>query len=275
MEMAIPLGIATLMHKTSTVHGTSRQSVLSKVLHVASKKETLVLALYFVSALLMTGGLVVSLSRGGILGLTGSLLLFMVMNRSRRSFRRKTGIIAMTALVVMMTVILAGWDRIESRFEEIGEEGKIKRIEVWSDSMDIMRDFPVLGTGLGTFIRVYPKYQTRSGTILFEHAENDYIEILTDAGIAGFLIVAGLLVAFFVLIVKTWKRRHNSFSVAIAIGGLSSCTAITIHSMTDFNMRIPANALTLTVIAAMTYVTVFHVSSRKNVKDNFQSGKSL
>jgi O-antigen ligase len=190
------------------------------------------------------------------------------MSRGRRSLRRKTGIIAITGFAVIMTVVVASWERIENRFEEAGIAGKINRTDVWKDSLSIIRDFPVLGSGLGTFAKIYPKYQSRSPNVLFEHAENDYVEVLADTGILGFLTAAGLLVVFFATILKAWKNRHGGFVLAVTAGGISSCAAIAVHSLTDFNMRIPANALTLSIIAGITYATVFRVKSRTSKERN-------
>jgi O-antigen ligase len=102
---------------------------------------------------------------------------------------------------------------------------------------------------------------------LFEHAENDYIEILTDTGFTGFALIAGMICAYFYSVMKGWRIRHNNFVKCIVAGGISSCMAIVVHSLTDFNMRIPANAMLLTIIAAITYSVVFHVSERNNHND--------
>ena len=138
----------------------------------------------------------------------------------------------------------------------MGDEAKFKRPQVWMDSIGMIKDFPVWGTGLGTFSHAYPRYQSRYPTALFEHAENDYLEILTDTGITGFTVLAAAAVLFFQKVIARWMDRHGSFVKCAGAGGISSCVAMAIHSVTDFNMRIPANALLLAVVAGITYATV-------------------
>jgi O-antigen ligase len=217
------------------------------------------MALLSVAVLIMSGAIFLSLSRGAIIGFTASMLFFAGITRTRRSLRKKAGILALLGLLVFVVVVMASWSRIEDRFEEIGEEGRIKRPDIWKDAVNMARDFPVFGTDLGTFNSIYPHYQTGRSRLLFEHAENDYIEILTDTGIAGLMIVIAMLFFFFYKIIKAWRQRHNNFVKCMAAAGLASCAAIAVHGFTDFNMCIPANALLLTVIAALTFATVYNV----------------
>ncbi len=260
MEMAIFPALGMLFHemsKTNDLFGSFNNSK-----RVSSRNE-IVIPFLVVAILLMAGGLFMSLSRGGIIGFCAAAFLFVLLNGTRRTFKKKSRMLALAGVAIVITVATAGWDRLENRFGQIGEQGKIKRTDVWRDSLNIIKDFPVLGTGLGTFSSIYPKYQTKNVTMHFEHAENDYVELFTDMGAAGFVTIGGLLFTLFVAIIQGWKNRHDSFIVAIGAAGVSSCTAIVVHSLTDFNMRIPANALTFTVIAAFTYVTVFTQSGSR------------
>ncbi|MBI4653448.1 MAG: O-antigen ligase family protein [Nitrospirae bacterium] len=256
MEMAIPLAIGLLLYKTSTIKELPDLSLSKRIANLSVSGSLMPITLLSLAVMGMTGVLFISLSRGGIIGFTASMLFFTLLIRTRRTLRKKTGVIAMAGILILSVVLIAGWDRIEDRFEEIGEEGKIARTDIWKDTINMVRDFPVFGTGLGTFENIYLQYQTGRSRFLYEHAHNDYIEIFTDTGIAGFMIVITMLFFFFYKIIKAWRQRHNNFVKCMAASGLASCVAIAVHSFTDFNMRIPANALLLTVIAALTYATL-------------------
>ena len=260
MEMSIPLALGLLLYKASNIKKSLPGIPLSKrIANLSDSRSLLPMALLSVAVLIMSGAIFLSLSRGGIIGFTASMLFFTLITRTRRTLRKKTGIILMAGILIFSVVLVAGWDRIEDRFEEIGEEGRIARPDIWKDAVNMARDFPVFGTGLGTFESIYPHYQTGRSRLLFEHAENDYIEILTDTGIAGLMIVIAMIFFFFYKIIKSWRQRHNNFVKCMAAAGLASCAAIAVHGFTDFNMRIPANALLLTVIAALTFATVYNV----------------
>lgn len=268
LEMAIPLAMGFLLYKASNIKSLPDISFSKKIADISNSGGLLPMTLLSIAALIMTGGIFISLSRGGIIGFTASMFFFILITRTRRSLMKKTGVIALTGILLFTMVLMASWDRIEDRFEEIGEEGKIARIYVWRDTANIIKDFPAFGTGLGTFRSIYPQYQTKYSQLLFEHAENDYIEILTDTGFAGFTVVISMGIVFFYAVIKAWRRRHNVFVKCMVAGGLSSCAAIAAHSFTDFNMHIPANALLLTVIAALTYATVYNVKEKNSHESN-------
>lgn len=128
-----------------------------------------------------------------------------------------------------------------------------------------MRDYPVLGTGLGTFESSYMRYQTTMPRLLFDHAHNDYVEFVTDTGVVGLLLGAGMALVFFRETFRRWRRKHGLFGKCIGAGGLASFVAIATHSFTDFNLHIPANALLFAVISALTYAALFNVTERNDV----------
>lgn len=61
---------------------------------------------------------------------------------------------------------------------------------------------------------------------------------------AGFGLVVG--------IVKPWRQSHSALAFGIVPAGMAAIVAITLHSCVDFSLRIPANAVLLTVILAIT-----------------------
>lgn len=99
--------------------------------------------------------------------------------------------------------------------------------------------------------------------LFFDHAHNDYVELATDTGLAGFLPALGLALIFFLSLLRGWRDKRSRFGKCIGAGGLYSCVVVAVHSGTDFNMHIPANALLTAVIAGLTHAAIFshHESS--------------
>jgi len=98
------------------------------------------------------------------------------------------------------------------------------------------------------------------------HAHNDYLELLAEAGLVGFLIVVGGVAWFGWRTLEHWFTQHDPKVRGIVLGGLTSLLAIGIHSLVDFNLHIPANALLLSVILGLTSVAV-HVRQRHGRSD--------
>jgi O-antigen ligase len=122
--------------------------------------------------------------------------------------------------------------------------------------------FSHLRLGTGTFASVYPVYETINfeGMVLV-HAHNDYLEYLSEWGLVGFLLLAGAVLYIAVDSFRTWSKRRNPEIKGLALGGIIAVFIMLIHSLTDFNLHIPANRLLFSVVLALTYVTVYHRKS--------------
>jgi O-antigen ligase len=83
-----------------------------------------------------------------------------------------------------------------------------------------------------------------------EQAHNDYLQVVTDAGVAG-----ALLALFFVAVLfRTGFRRMESrgrVRRAVALGALTGCFAVLVHSLFDFTLHTTSNALLFLVLAAL------------------------
>jgi O-antigen ligase len=261
MEMAIPLGLGLILDGATRIDSRGRLPPVKRISAILGSREFSSVVFLSLAVLFMAGALFMSLSRGGILGFGVAAFVFALLTRSKRSLRKRILALAFVGLAVLVLVVMTGWGRIERRFEELGDEANFKRIEIWRDCAGIVWDFPVWGTGLGTFDDAYLRYQSASPGLLFDHAHNDYLELVTDAGLAGTLLAAGALALFGQALAKAWKARHGRFVTSIAAGGISSGAALAVHSMTDFNLHIPANALLATVIAGITFSSLFNIAS--------------
>jgi O-antigen ligase len=257
LEMAIPLGLALLIRELPDARA-ARGLPLHRRLgfHLTSSgfapATGLFLAVLFLSACLLS-----TFSRGAILGWGASTLLFAGITWSRRSLRRKAAQLLLAAAAFAAVALIPAWDRLADRYQAVGEGKGVERLHLLQDSLGILRDFPLVGTGLGTFEQAYRRYQTRHPQLLFDHAHDDYLETATDTGAAGALLAAAMAGAFFTALVRGWRRRHGTFGTAIGAGGICACAAIAVHSATDFNLHIPANALLFTLIAALSWAAVF------------------
>ncbi|HEX8148885.1 MAG TPA: O-antigen ligase family protein [Pyrinomonadaceae bacterium] len=124
------------------------------------------------------------------------------------------------------------------------------RAHFWGGALQIIRDHPWLGTGLGSFGSAYTRYDTGNGAYRLEQAHNDYLQIFSDAGVVG-----GLLgIAFVVLLFRAALRRMQSpdrFRRGVALGALAGCAGALVHSFFDFTLHTTANALMFLLLAAL------------------------
>ena len=124
------------------------------------------------------------------------------------------------------------------------------RIIVWSSIFNMIKDYPLLGIGPGTFAHVFTQYQPPGFASRFFGAHNDYLQFVSESGLALVAVMIWMIVALYR---KGLKRLdHPSRLVqGITLGAMSGVTTILAHGIFDSNLHIPANALLFTVLAAM------------------------
>jgi hypothetical protein len=211
----------------------------------------LLLALALVN---MAAALIFTASRGAIVGFLSSLLFFtLLVGWSRRGERH----LAMVGLVLVSCVLTytlwLGIDHVWQRFMEI-DAGMSGRIAIWSGALELIDKFPLLGTGLGTYMHSVRRYNVALGEV--GHAHNEYLQLLAEAGPVGLLLVVGGLGWFCWRTLKHWFTRHDPEVLGIVLGGLTSVLATGIHSIVDPNFHVPANAFLFSVILGLTSVAV-------------------
>jgi O-antigen ligase len=225
--------------------------------------------LYLFAAAMMAVALVMTNSRGGIISLFAELffLLLLVLksfwrrsageergdrNARVRSALASAGLALSLVIALLVGVVLLGGESALSRFVGTvnADDPTTGRAHFWSTSLKIIEDHPALGVGLGAFSLAYTRYDTRNGLFRLEQAHNDYLQVLTDAGIVGLLLGLFFIGALF----RSGLQRRESadtFRRGVAIGALSGCFAVLVHSFFDFTLHTTSNALLFLVLAAL------------------------
>jgi O-antigen ligase len=191
--------------------------------------------------------LVLSASRGGIIGLILEFALLAFLSRAHRIGRKQLlGAVAI-ALVAGSFIVWLGVGEAIQRFERLTHGGISRelRVSIFHDACRIFLDHPLAGTGLGTLVAVYPRYASFYNGLTVEHAHNDYLELLADTGIA---IVGGLIGLSFIGLfswrgLASLQLARSSLARAIIVGSLAACSGLLVHSLVDFNLHIPSNTV--------------------------------
>ncbi len=126
------------------------------------------------------------------------------------------------------------------------------RLSYWGDLLALIRDFPLFGTGFGSFLDSYAGYQTIFQTeLVVDHAHNEYFELLVEAGLTGLVLAAWAVV---VIVRDSWKaygRRRTRFATSLYLGALAGLCALLLHNLTEFNLHVGANGLYFAFLAAL------------------------
>src|SRR6266853_2266726 len=256
LEMILPFAVVLALRWARLLfqNTSSRTATLRKI---ASRTEFLSLVFWLFLAILLFVALVLSRSRMGIISALVSLVAILAL-AGASSFRARTraAVAALFFLGVLGLVVWIGSDPVMSRFETLGQEYTLSgqsRVSILRDTLGLIRQHPLLGTGLGSFSTVYPSVQTVFLHLLVEHAHCDYLEVASELGLPGAILVFGSIFWVLARTAGQYKKAEESFDKAVSLGCIGSIAAILVHSLADFNLYIPANALVFTVILALAW----------------------
>lgn len=228
--------------------------------------ETYKRPLYAFAAVVMAMSLVATNSRGGIISLGAEIFVLLVAasfdwgkKRKQQSRERRVrqalvrlGLAVVAVVVLIGGALLISGPEVFTRFlgSPIAEDPTTGRAHFWSVTLDVIKAYPLLGSGLGSFGTIYTRYDTRNGMYRLEQAHNDYLQTLSDAGLVG----AILGIAFIVILFRRGIARretHDRFRRAVTTGALAGCLAVLVHSFFDFTLHTTANALLFLILAAI------------------------
>lgn len=204
---------------------------------------------------LMVSAVVLSLSRGGVVVLFATGLLGLVVwGRTLLNLSRSASGILIAAGGAFALLSWFGFNIFKERLETLWKTGGLEaRMPLWSSCWPLMGQFPLFGTGYGTFQLVEPLHRAyvseEFNQLTFAHAHNEFIEAMVEGGILrlcfslaaiGFIYAAGYRVL----------RRHSGSSGGLVAGALFAFTTVVLHSIGDFGMHVPAITILIAVLAA-------------------------
>lgn len=126
------------------------------------------------------------------------------------------------------------------------------RLKIYEATLKMVWERPVWGTGGNTWQWFYPKYRPDKVPGNPEYVHNDYLNLLSDYGLVGFALVALALACFYVHAFRLSRSDNTPEERAFVVGAAMAVTAILAHSLTDFNLHIPANAVLFVTLIGFT-----------------------
>lgn len=183
----------------------------------------------------ITGGvLLLTQSRGGLLGLAVGVMVMLLVN-----WRWGRWLLLVGTLVVVIGLAIVPLDSLSNNLEAAESVQDVAgsltlggRIEIWSRALYGIQDFSFTGMGLGTFRKIvhllYPLF-TIAPDYDFAHAHNFFLQMALDFGVPGLIALLTLYLAAIITMAAAWQRDNKIW----AIGLLGVLAAQTIYSMAD------------------------------------------
>ena len=207
-------------------------------------------------------------SRAGLVSLAcefGIVAVVLIRSRSNQRQLVLTGMVAVCLAVGVFYWLDPGevwgrWQQMASRPElALGN-----RQTIALDTMRMTRDHLGHGVGLGAFQTAYTPYQTLATALSIDYAHNDYLQFIAETGVCGMVLLPVSLALFFVLgFCHLHERLHYpqgwlQFGAAVGVCGLL------LHSLSEFNLHIPANAAWFSFLLGIATLPLPHAYSRRS-----------
>jgi O-antigen ligase len=244
LEMILPLAI---------VHG---WAILQRTRHSFehSLAPAMQIGLLWGAAALMLLAIVYSSSRMGLFVAVCSLFVVAALTFGPHlpSENLRMASLTVIALIALALFVFLPPDQLLARFAEMSASGKISTdtlLDVWKQTLSLIGEFRWFGCGLGGFASTFLKYRGPAGDDRLAMAHNDYLQFLAELGLVGFSILLAAVVGVCLAVVKGLVRMTEEPRRLVLVACAGSFAAIALHSVVDFNLYIPANAMILAWIA--------------------------
>jgi O-antigen ligase len=261
--MAVPLCIGYLIaHAAAHEDRPSSGTWQGKIIAAIDARVWLLLA----SATLLIVATAASLSRSGLVGLAAALACGALLSwhRARQhekglrpsSSRTAALVITLAALVSVAVFVQVGAGAIAGRFGASGT-AMADRLTIWHDTVPIVHDFWLTGTGMGTFLTSMAIYQRSSPGLIFNQAHNHYLQVAAEGGL---LVGVPVFLALSAFTIAAWRslQADRSGMYWIRAGAASGLFGVAIQSLLETGLTVPSNAALAAVLAAI----VIHVPLR-------------
>lgn len=214
--------------------------------------------LFAYAAAVCLAGSILTLSRGGWMGLAVGIFVFVILSlvaigvgaRDRRRVLLMSVIAVSTLGAAGAYYLVSQSPMVQSRMGQMLEDSYRERI--WPAALRQAQIEPLFGTGGGSFTQLSRRLRDYDSYSDDTFAHNDWAQVLADYGLLGLLLLfiacwLNCRACFRGLVRALQERmsvgsRPQSNSAAFAIGALSAFAAFAVHAFFDFNMQIPANA---------------------------------
>lgn len=215
--------------------------------HELATDDALKGSVLFAAAGAILGAILLSSSKGGSLSAGASLLVMGALRVTRQvTGWRRWGAIGGLAVVLAAAFVFIIPTPLLERFGSLAEEEPTEnRFPIWQDTARLFAAYPLFGVGYGNFYTAFARYQTTGLGLAWTAAHNDHLQLLSELGLIGFVLVAVMIGGSFVRAVREEDDRY------VGVGCAGAIAAAVLHACVEFNAYVLANALTLSWVAGL------------------------
>ncbi len=193
---------------------------------------------FLISAFLILTADLLTFSRGGYLGLAvGSLvfggreIIFFLGKKEKTEKKKLLGLVAGSFLLIFLLLFFTPIGKRTFSSFDMNEFSNTERIKNWKQAVEIIKENPWVGTGLGNYsLAIKPSAEWREPI----YAHNLYLDIVAEAGILGGLAFVALLTeGIFAFMKKARANAREKSFYYLYFGIVASFVVFSVHSFFD------------------------------------------
>ena len=214
-----------------------------------------------ISPMVMIGVLLLALSRSALAALGAAALVGWRLGQPRLHVERTSvpAMLGWVGAIVVMAVLFVDIDGWATRLEQSLDMGpsEFSRTTIWRESVPIIKDFWLTGTGAGTYsdaMTVYQKTRVWLGAMQrwahFNNAHSFYIQVASEGGLLVALPAVAAWVSVFGL---GWRsvRADKGEMFWVRVGALAGLAGLAVQNLWEVALIMPANAVVAGILAAL------------------------
>ena len=220
------------------------------------------MALTALALVLVVGALLATLSRSGVVGLGVAAVVAWRLGEPRMSIERsnlpvRLGGLGAALVVAMLFFDLDGWaTRMQESFADV-PGASFSRTTIWKETVPIIRDFWMTGTGAGTYSDAMTQYQQSRvwvGSMQrwahFNNAHSHYLQVLSEGGL---LLAVPAMVALlaFARLARAAVTADKGEMFWVRVGAAAGLAGLAVQSIWEVALTMPANAVLAGVLAGL------------------------
>lgn len=213
-------------------------------------------ALIRISLVIMVIALVMSRSRMGntaffvAMTIVSLMTLFLVRQRSKG-----LTILIMSMFVIDLLIVSTwfGLEKVQQRLAETSLQQE-SRDEVIRDALPMVLDFPITGTGAGSFYSTFPAYKTTDVDAFYDQAHNDFLQMTIEYGVPSISILAFLVSFAFYKSARAMRHRRSSIFKGTSFACCMVIIGMLLHMTVDFPLQGFANASYFVIFISLSVI---------------------
>lgn len=256
LEMSLAMGIGLMIAQLEDRPRRSWREFLhdTAVLLLSGKAMLRLILVIMVVALVMTR------SRMGNTAFLASLLVAGAIGLALSRQAPRGTVLLISSLIAIDILIIGAWFGVDQTMQRIAEttvQNVEERVDPAVYAVKMLEDYPLFGTGAGTFYTAFTRYRGHDIPDFYDHVHNDYVQFLTETGAIGAGLMGLFVLAALACAVLAQARRRDPLARGVAFGVVMGVIAIGIHSTVDFNLQIPANAFVFMILLALGWASLY------------------